>query len=83
MGTTAARMKACARVRLQAVGSERALDGKISSWEAIETLFDVSVNASVAAQASSDAEDVVVAPEPAIALRVVSDAEKAGGASPA
>jgi hypothetical protein len=29
-------------VRLQAVGNERALDGKISRWEAIETLLDVS-----------------------------------------
>lgn len=63
-------------VRLQAVGNERALDGKISRWEAIETLFDVSTR-ETASPASPPSDDVVVAPEPAIALRVVTGDEGA------
>lgn len=69
-------------VRLQAVGSKRALDGKISHWEAIETLFDASTGARVAAAPIPPTEDVVVAPQPAISLRVVKG-EDAGTANPA
>jgi hypothetical protein len=69
-------------VRLQAVGNERALDGKISRWEAIETLFDVSGREAVS-PATPSADDVVVAPEPAIALRVVTSDEGASSADPA
>ena len=69
-------------VRLQAVGNERALDGKISRWEVIETLFDVSKR-EVVAPASSPADDLVVAPEPAIVLRVVIGDQEAPSADPA
>lgn len=58
-------------VRLQAVGSERALDGRISRWEAIETVFDISTGASIATVATAQQDDVVVAPEPAVTLRGV------------
>jgi hypothetical protein len=70
-------------VRLQAVGSERAFDGKISRWEAVETLFDVSTGARIAAEPRPPAEDVVVAPEPSISLRVVKGGEEEGAADPA
>lgn len=69
-------------VRLQAVGNERALDGKISRWEAIETLFDVSKR-ETASPGSPPTDDVVVAPEPAIALRVVTGDGGAANADPA
>jgi hypothetical protein len=62
-------------VRLQAVGSERALDGTISRWEDVETLFDVLHGAAVPVAAVDQSDDVVVAPEPAVALRVVKDTE--------
>jgi hypothetical protein len=58
-------------VRLQAVGNERALDGRISRWEAIETLFDASTGAVVAIVTPRAQDDVVVAPEPAVTLRAV------------
>lgn len=63
-------------VRLQAVGSERALDGRISRWEAIETLFDASTGASLPVVRRAVEDDVVVAPEPAVALRVVKTDEE-------
>lgn len=69
-------------VRLQAVGNERALDGKISRWEAIETLLDVSAPQVVPA-AQQPADDVVVAPEPAIGLRIVAGEEGSASAGPA
>jgi hypothetical protein len=58
-------------VRLQAVGSERALDGKIARWESIETIFDVREVAPAAPTPSALRDDVVKVPEPAVALRVV------------
>lgn len=70
-------------VRLQAVGSERALDGKISRWEAIETLFDARTGARVPAESRPPAEDVVIAPEPSISLRGVKSGEETGTADPA
>lgn len=70
-------------VRLQAVGSERALDGKISRWEAVETLFDVSTGARISTEPRPTAEEVVVAPEPSISLRVVKGGEDVGTADPA
>ena len=69
-------------VRLQAVGSERALDGKIARWEAVETLFDASTGASLPVVTRPVHDDVVVAPEPAIALRVVVP-ERKGAVDPA
>ena len=63
-------------VRLQAVGSERALDGRISRWEAVETMFDASTGASLPIVSRPAPDDVVVAPEPAIALRSVRTEEK-------
>lgn len=56
-------------IRLQAVGNERALNGAISRWTAIETLFDASEAGAVPDSASPAADDTVVAPEPAVALR--------------
>lgn len=69
-------------VRLQAVGNERALDGKIARWEAIETLIDVSKR-ETPSPVLPPADDVVVAPEPAIALRVVTADEGANSSHPA
>jgi hypothetical protein len=69
-------------VRLQAVGSESALDGKLARWEAIETLFDAATGAAALLPAPLADDDVVVAPEPTIALRVIT-AEKEGTANPA
>jgi hypothetical protein len=63
-------------VRLQAVGSERALNGAISRWTAIETLFDASQNGAVTASIPSATDDTVVAPEPAVALRIVRDTKE-------
>ncbi len=57
-------------VRLQAVGSDRALDGKISRWEAVETIFDVSEPAAPVTKEGPQ-DDVVVVPEPAVILRAV------------
>lgn len=56
-------------VRLQAVGSERALDGKISRWEAVVTLFDISEGAVAPIAGGTRQDDVVIAPEPAVTLR--------------
>jgi hypothetical protein len=63
-------------VRLQAVGSERALDGKITRWEAIETIFDASQGASVQTDRQKEHDDVIVVPEPSVALRVVKSEEQ-------
>lgn len=61
-------------VRLQAVGVHRALDGAISKWEDVVTLFDASEDDMsgglfpvVRPQPPTD--DVVVVPEPVVALR--------------
>jgi len=69
-------------VRFQAVGSERALDGKISRWEAIETIFDASEGAAIPVSPPKKYDDVVSVPEPSVALRVVKD-NKDGKVSPA
>ncbi len=66
-------------VRFQAVGSERALNGSISHWGAIETIFDASPDGSVSARQVDTPDDVVVAPEPTIALRVVRDSGETKG----
>lgn len=63
-------------VRLQAIGNERALDGRITRWEAVETLFDASTGASLPVVRRTVEDDVVVAPEPAVALRVVKTDEE-------
>jgi len=55
-------------VRLQAVGSARALDGTMKSWSQIETIFDVAEGASTPLVTARTAEPVI-APEPAVALR--------------
>ena len=62
-------------IRLQAVGSERALDGKISRWEAIATIYDASEGVAATVDHGGAVNDVVVAPEPAVALRVVKNNE--------
>lgn len=59
-------------IRLQAVGNERALDGSISSWEAVETVFDVSVGSSIRTQ-PAPADDVEIAPYPEIELHEPSE----------
>ena len=59
-------------VRLQAVGSQRALDGTISRWEHIHTVFDASTGAALpmaASFAAQPAADVEVTPEPSIELQ--------------
>jgi hypothetical protein len=66
-------------IRLQAVGSDRALDGKISRWEAIETIFDASEGAAIDIRAPRRHDDVVVIPEPAVALRIVKGKEEGQG----
>jgi hypothetical protein len=69
-------------VRLQAVGSDRALDGKITRWEDVVTIFDAGEgNAIPVAQPARD-DDVVVVPEPAVALCIVKGEEE-GQVSPA
>jgi len=69
-------------VRRQAVGSERALDGKIARWEAIETVFDAREGATIPITQAEQHDDVAVVPEPTVALRVVKS-EEDGKANPA
>ena len=56
-------------IRLQAVGSERSLDGTISQWEAIETLFDVGMPGVPVSQVRAEDSGVVVVPEPKVTRR--------------
>lgn len=64
-------------VRLQAVGSTRALDGTISRWEAVYTLFDAASSAGIQGPApqpptpstpQAPAADIEVTPEPDVDL---------------
>lgn len=64
-------------VRFQAVGSERAQNGSISRWGTIETIFDASAAGATSPRTHEVADDLVVAPEPSVALRVVRDSEAA------
>jgi len=60
-------------VRLHAVGSQRALDGTISRWEAVYTLFDVSAGAAIPSVPDISSEDIAadmeITPEPDVELR--------------
>lgn len=61
-------------VRLQAVGVHRALDGSISKWEDVVTLFDASEADMTrgllpVVRPQPPTHDVVVVPEPEVALR--------------
>lgn len=58
-------------VRLQAVGSNRALDGTISRWEDVVTLYDASLGLflPLATPYTEAAADVEITPEPEIRLR--------------
>ena len=62
-------------IRLHAVAGDRALDGRISRWEAIHTIFDASSHQQTAQIASSRSSDVVETPEPIVRLRLVKDEE--------
>lgn len=55
-------------VRLHAVGGHHALDGTISRWEAVYTLFDISSSPAIVAPPApvAPAADVEITPEPAI-----------------
>jgi hypothetical protein len=57
-------------VRLQAVGEHRALDGTISRWEDVVTLFDVSLGTSLAAPPiAADMPPEEITPEPDVELQ--------------
>jgi hypothetical protein len=56
-------------IRLQAVGGERALDGTISRWEEIVTLFDAATGTTVPLAPATTVPDAVVIPEPDVALQ--------------
>lgn len=56
-------------VRLQAVGSERALDGNISHWEAVVTLFDAATGTMVPMVPAATSPAAVAIPEPDVALQ--------------
>jgi len=68
-------------IRFQAVGDERALDGTISRWEAIETVFDVSLaGTSSHSEERPHEDDEVVTSSPTVTLRPVNREEEGGGA---
>lgn len=69
-------------VRLQALGSDRALDGKITRWEDVVTIFDASEGTAIPVVQPSRDNDVVVVPEPAVVLRIVKGEEE-GQVNPA
>ena len=69
-------------IRLQAVGGDRTLDGSISRWEAIHTIFDAARQRQSVQTASSRSSDVVETPEPVVRLRLVK-VEGVDEASPA
>jgi hypothetical protein len=57
-------------VRLQAVGEHRALDGTISRWEDVVTLFDVSLETSLAAPpTAANLPPEEITPEPDVELQ--------------
>jgi hypothetical protein len=57
-----------AMVCLQAVGGERALDGSISRWEEIVTIYQASSGAAVARAIPAPRAETVIAPEPEVGL---------------
>ena len=63
-------------VRLQAVGDDRALDGTISGWGDIVTLFDVATGTLVQMVPANTTHEVVVIPEPDVALQSDADEEE-------
>lgn len=62
-------------VRFQAVGSQRALDGTISRWEAVETIFDASAGTiimpidNITENNDSNVPNMEITPEPDVELR--------------
>jgi hypothetical protein len=56
------------RVCLQAVGSERALDGTIAGWQAVVTIFEASETAASRDATPGGPADTVIAPEPVVGL---------------
>jgi hypothetical protein len=56
------------RVCLQAVGSERALDGTIAGWQGIVTIYEASATAAAQAPAAAEQAETVIAPEPVVGL---------------
>ncbi len=56
------------RVCLQAVGSERALDGTIAGWQGIVTIFEKGETAGAQAAVAAEQAETVVAPEPVVGL---------------
>jgi len=68
-------------IRLQAVGDERALDGTICRWEAIETVLDVSLSGPSSHSSEPPHEDdEVVTSSPTVTLRHVKREEEGGDA---
>jgi hypothetical protein len=82
IGTYGNHEDGCRAIRLHAVGSERALDGTISYWEDIVTIYDVSRDASVPTPFSPSEPDVVVSPEPVVALHEPGEKQKAAEDEP-
>jgi hypothetical protein len=76
IGTYGNHEDGCRAIRLHAVGSERALDGTINHWEDIVTLYDASRDTSVPMPFSPSEPDVVVSPEPVVALHEPGEKEK-------
>ena len=57
------------RVCLQAVGSERALDGTIAGWQRIVTIYEASATAAAADATAGEQAETVIAPEPVVGLQ--------------
>jgi hypothetical protein len=57
-----------AMVCLQAVGGERALDGSISRWEEIVTIYQASSGVALASALPAPRAETVIAPEPEVGL---------------
>jgi hypothetical protein len=69
-------------VRLQAVGSERSEDGRITKWNAVETIYEPAGDVVPLTVIAGDQADSVNIPEPDVALKPESPAEEVDRSQP-
>jgi hypothetical protein len=69
-------------VRLQAVGSERSEDGRITKWSAVVPIYEVATDALSLRVIAGDQADSVPIPEPDVALKPDSQQEEVDRSRP-
>jgi hypothetical protein len=69
-------------VRLQAVGSERSEDGRITKWNAVDTIYEAVGDVMPLTVITGDQADSVPIPEPDVALKPESPGEEVDRSQP-